>query len=175
MGGKLGNFWTESTDGTGPAAIDSFTPILTKKNVLRLGSRWYATDQSILPQLPEEVSQDQALIEGAAQKIMINAYERNPIARKRCLAHYGHSCIVCSFNFEERYGVLGRDYIHVHHLVPIGSLKKEYIVDPIKDLVPVCPNCHAMIHRNGPAATLGIAELRNLLLGPIPESPKGPR
>ncbi len=149
--------------GSGPATIGAITPVLSNKNVLRIGRRWYATDLPVLPQLPEELSPEEALVEGAAYRVPINAYERNPVARARCLAHHGHSCRVCGFDFEQRYGILGRGYIHVHHLRPIGSIKKEYVVDPIKDLVPVCPNCHAMIHRKGPSATLSVGELRALL------------
>lgn len=48
------------------------------------------------------------------------------------------------------YGEIGRGFIHVHHKVPLSSIGKEYELDPIKDLVPVCPNCHAMLHRKEP-------------------------
>ena len=50
-------------------------------------------------------------------------------------------------DFENMYGELGKGFIHVHHIVPISMIGKEYKIDPIKDLVPVCPNCHAMLHR----------------------------
>ena len=60
------------------------------------------------------------------------------------------SANVSEMNFEARYGKIGRDFIHVHHKRPLSSLKKQYKVDPKKDLVPVCPNCHAMLHRRTP-------------------------
>jgi 5-methylcytosine-specific restriction protein A len=55
---------------------------------------------------------------------------------------------VCGLDFEERYGKLGKGFIHVHHIVEISKIGKKYKVDPKKDLRPVCPNCHAMLHRN---------------------------
>lgn len=52
-------------------------------------------------------------------------------------------------------------FIHVHHINQISDIGKEYEVDPIKDLIPVCPNCHAMIHSKRPAFTIEeIKEIR---------------
>ncbi len=98
------------------------------------------------------------LIEGAVKSIMVNAYERNPVARKKCIDHYGTKCCVCDFDFEKIYGSLGREFTHVHHLKQLSEIKEEYIVNPIEDLRPVCPNCHAMLHRSG--ALLSIEELK---------------
>jgi 5-methylcytosine-specific restriction protein A len=64
-------------------------------------------------------------------------------------------------DFGKRYGRLGLGFIHVHHLVPISAIGSEYRVDPLADLVPVCPNCHAMLHRSEPP--LAIERLRRLL------------
>lgn len=105
--------------------------------------------QSIYPEVIE-----QTLSEGAKRSIVINSYERNPEVRRKCLEYYGYQCIVCSFNFEQTYGEIGREFIHVHHLVEISSIGEEYDVNPIKDLRPVCPNCHAMLHRRQPAFSI---------------------
>lgn len=86
-------------------------------------------------------------IEGTPNQVTLTRYERNPFARKVCLEHYGFSCTVCNFNFEKVYGDLGNEFIHVHHLEQISKVGESYSVDPIKDLRPVCPNCHAMLHR----------------------------
>jgi len=92
---------------------------------------------------------DQPVIysEGTPFQVELTRFERNIEARQKCIDYYGLSCIVCEFNFEEKYGETARDFIHVHHLKKISSIKKEYLVDPIKDLVPVCPNCHSIIHK----------------------------
>jgi len=88
-----------------------------------------------------------ALYEGTPTQVHVTKYERNPYARKVCLEHYGYSCSVCNFNFEKSYGEIGKNYIHVHHLNQISEIGKTYEINPIKDLRPICPNCHSMIHR----------------------------
>lgn len=110
---------------------------------------------------PDELPGSEDYLEGTSKKIVVNAYERNPFARQKCIAYYGTKCSVCGFDFYEKYGEMGRGYIHVHHLVPISAIGKEYKVDPIKDLRPVCPNCHAMLHKTDPAYS--VEELRLLL------------
>ena len=102
---------------------------------------------------PDELD-DRALPEGAARAVTVNAYERNAVARQKCIAHYGASCAICGLKFGERYGPAGEGLIHVHHLTPLASIRKRYRVDPVRDLRPVCPNCHAMLHRKEPAYTL---------------------
>lgn len=85
--------------------------------------------------------------EGNTTQVLVNKYERNQQARKKCIDYYGYKCKVCGFDFEKKYGEIGKNYIHVHHVVPIHEIKKDYDVNPITDLIPVCPNCHAMLHR----------------------------
>ncbi|EPG0327009.1 HNH endonuclease [Vibrio alginolyticus] len=98
-------------------------------------------------ELPEEVPED--FIEGAKKTITINAYERNPAARNSCIKAHGVTCSVCDFNFETIYGERGKGFIHVHHLRSLAEIGQEYKIDPVNDLRPVCPNCHAMLHRKG--------------------------
>lgn len=109
----------------------------------------------------EKIEKDEKLKEGLTKQITVNIYERNPIARLKCIEHFGAICKVCDFDFEKKYGQIGKGFIHVHHIVEISSIKKEYEVDFTKDLVPVCPNCHAMLHKRKPA--FRIDELRTLL------------
>jgi len=100
---------------------------------------------------PNEIPGD-GIFEGAKKQVTVNAYERNRLARDKCIAHYGTNCFVCGFDFKKFYGnTLGKGFIHVHHLVDIAHIGKQYKVDPIKDLRPVCPNCHAMLHKESPA------------------------
>ncbi len=110
---------------------------------------------------PEEIDPASDIYEGAARQILVNAYERSPKARKKCLEHYGYSCAVCSFSFEEKYGAIGKHFIHVHHLISLAEIDGRYKVDPLKDLRPICPNCHAMIHSKKPMFSIG--ELRRAL------------
>ena len=105
---------------------------------------------------PEEVTKN--LREGSKKIISVNSYERNPKARTECIKKYGVNCSVCGFNFESTYGKRGEGFIHVHHLVPVSDIGDEYEINPITDLRPVCPNCHAMLHRKG---NISIEELIN--------------
>lgn len=111
-----------------------------------------------------QVPEGQAVPEGAGTRVEVNRYERSRWARAACLQHFGYRCQVCRLDFEERYGELGRDFMHVHHVVPLHEVadSPNYRVDPINDLRPVCPNCHAMLHRPKDR-TLTVEELRELL------------
>jgi predicted HNH restriction endonuclease len=101
--------------------------------------------------------------EGAREQVKVNKYERDPKARKECLKYWGYCCAACGFSFEERYGSLGYEYIHVHHMVELSTVGPGYKVNPKKDLIPICPNCHAMIHRPGLGQALTIDELKQQL------------
>lgn len=110
----------------------------------------------------EEVSVKIPLTEGNMIVIKVNKYERNPNAREECLKHYGYRCFVCNFNFEEYYGPIGKEIIEVHHLTRISESDETYVIDPIKDLRPICSNCHTMIHsRKNPM--FRIEELRSII------------
>jgi 5-methylcytosine-specific restriction protein A len=102
----------------------------------------------------------QTYIEGGASQILQTRYERNQHARTACLEMYGYSCSICKFDFEERFGDLGRGFIHVHHLTQLSTVGNRYEVNPVKDLRPVCPNCHAMLHRKNPPLTIEELKLR---------------
>ena len=95
--------------------------------------------------------------EGKSRTVTTKTYDRSPLARQACIEHYGHTCCVCRFNFETAYGQLGANYIEVHHLKPIAYIGEEYLIDPIKDLRPVCANCHRMLHKQRPP--LSVEEL----------------
>ena len=123
-------------------------------------------DAAIQAQLDKLLNEYQAsfaepLVEGTAKSASVTRYERNPLARQQCIWHYGAVCHVCRFSFGETYGETAQGYIHVHHLKPMASGRGERAVDPIKDLRPICPNCHAVAHRQSPP--LSIAELKRML------------
>jgi len=118
------------------------------------------TGQTGEVQYPEEFPREEesSLTEGAKKTISVNVYERSTQARNTCVGHWGTSCSVCEMDFASEYGKIGKGYIHVHHLTPISSIKENYEINPVKDLRPVCPNCHAMLHRENPP--LSIQELK---------------
>lgn len=110
----------------------------------------------------EDLNLDQhGLPEGAATKVTVNKYERNRVNRAICLHFHGTACSVCNMDFSRLYGEVGAGFIHVHHIVPVSVMKPDYCFDPRKDLIPVCPNCHAMLHRREPPYSVG--ELKGIL------------
>lgn len=110
---------------------------------------------------PDEMLGDVELLEGASKTVVVNAYERNPVARRRCLEHYGNACFACGMSFRETYGSFAADYIHVHHVRQLSTIGREYTVDPVADLRPLCPNCHAAIHLSSPIVSP--EQLRDLI------------
>ncbi|WP_186671145.1 HNH endonuclease [Sporosarcina sp. BP05] len=109
---------------------------------------------------PEEI--DEGIIEGHKRTVSVNIYERSSVARNKSIEEHGHNCSVCDMNFEVIYGELGKGFIHVHHIVPLHEIEDTYKVNYKKDLVPVCPNCHAMLHRKINDESLSIAELKEV-------------
>ena len=108
-----------------------------------------------------DVEESSAFTEGTLHEVSCNRYERNREAREECITLKGYRCAVCGMDFESTYGDIGRGFIHVHHLVPISSIGETYQVNPATDLVPVCPNCHNMLHQKEPPYT--IEELRSFI------------
>jgi 5-methylcytosine-specific restriction protein A len=149
--------------GVGPAKIESFEPILSENTLIKIGNSWYASryEDEVVEPLAEELASDQKFKEGSRVSVTINAYERNGKARAACIKHYGFTCTVCEISLTKTYGRIADRFIHVHHVNPIGSKKEEYIIDPVKDLVTVCPNCHAMLHRVDPP--LLVKDLKDIL------------
>jgi predicted HNH restriction endonuclease len=138
--------------------------LLTQAAADRLEARWEAHLGAlgrITTWLADEIPPSQRFPEGASTKVLVNRYGRDPRARRACLAHWGWDCAVCGFNFARVYGGIGEQFMHVHHLRDLASLGGSYHIDPIQDLRPVCPNCHAMLHQRRSA--LPIAELQEQL------------
>lgn len=115
-------------------------------------------DSELDVDLINELKKGNVYLEGGAEQVIINKYSRSSLARQECIEKFGALCCVCGFDFERHYGELGKGFIHVHHLVPISSIRsmKEVTCD---DLRPVCPNCHSMLHKG----RLSIEELIEVL------------
>ena len=110
-------------------------------------------NETITSQVIQEMYEES----GIGKKILVNKYERNAQARNRCLELYGSQCLICGFESDRIYGEEFKDKIEVHHIVPINEIPSDYQVDPEKDLIPVCPNCHMILHtqmKNGEYPTI---------------------
>ena len=103
----------------------------------------------------------EGLPEGGGVRVLVNRYERSYTNRMTCIAIHGCRCMACGFDFDRIYGDIGDGFIHVHHVTPVSELAAGYIVDPARDLVPLCPNCHAMAHTSSPPLT--VEELKRIL------------
>jgi hypothetical protein len=92
--------------------------------------------------------------EGRRFTVSASAIERDPGARRECLREHGYRCSACDMSFNETYGPIGKEFIHVHHRVDLALIKGKVKIDPKVDLVPLCPNCHAMVHTEKPAMSV---------------------
>jgi 5-methylcytosine-specific restriction enzyme A len=88
-------------------------------------------------------------LEGGKRSVLVTRTERNPKNREACLNHWGYQCRVCGFDFGREFGDDAKDYIHVHHHNLVASAG-EIVPDPIHDMSPLCPNCHAVAHLKRP-------------------------
>ncbi|MBK3520041.1 HNH endonuclease [Carboxylicivirga marina] len=131
-------------------------PIKIKNDKLLKYIETYFTDNYQTDYFPEIVGESTVEYEGAKKTVIVNKYERSSKARENAIKHHGLNCKICGLNFKELYGEIGIDFIHIHHLVPIHEIAENYRIDFKKDLIPVCPNCHAMLHRkiNGKEPTI---------------------
>ncbi len=101
------------------------------------------------------------MTEGTPSEIRAIRYERNPINRQLCLHRKGYNCAACGLNFQDVYGDIGFHFIEVHHKMPVSMMTPDYQFDVDKDLVPLCSNCHSMVHRRNPPYT--IEELKEMI------------
>ncbi|WP_177190107.1 HNH endonuclease [Flagellimonas taeanensis] len=138
-------------------------PIRIKNERLLNHIETYFTDNYQIDFFPDILKEDQIEYEGAKKLVLVNRYERSSKARENAIRYHGLNCKVCDLNFKKVYGKIGEGFIHIHHLIPINEIGESYKIDFENDLIPVCPNCHAMLHRklNGKEPT--VYELKQIL------------
>ncbi|MDU1436723.1 MAG: hypothetical protein E6928_26370, partial [Citrobacter freundii] len=131
------------------AVIQDFERRLEKRFLRKEGAVWYA-DFTASP-YPEELSVAGSYIEGATKSITINAYERDPAARRACIAYHGAVCQCCGFDFEKTWGEHGKGFIHVHHIRPLRTLGPDYQGSPQKtESIPRLMNLQKIYGFNEP-------------------------
>ncbi|HHT9167053.1 MULTISPECIES: HNH endonuclease [Legionella] len=102
-----------------------------------------------LEEVKEPLSEGE--VEGTALLKVVKHFERSRINRAACIEVHGTDCKICGFSFGDVFGELGDGFIHVHHVIPLSEMGAAYVLNPAKDLIPICPNCHSMLHRRKPA------------------------
>ncbi|MDC0048736.1 HNH endonuclease [Verrucomicrobia bacterium] len=100
--------------------------------------------------------------EGEITQAFVTSRERKKTNRVMCIALHGNKCGVCGFEPSNFYSDKVNGIIEVHHIEPLSELNAPRIYDPLKDLIPLCPNCHRAIHKSVPA--LSLDELRDNIL-----------
>lgn len=120
-------------------------------------------NEIVIKTLPEEI--DLELKEGELLERFVSYYERDRRLVYEAKKIHGTTCMVstCKFDFKKHYGEQGRDYIEVHHIVPLFEKGQAEKVNPKTDMVVVCANCHRIIHRER-NKTLSIDEVAKLIL-----------
>lgn len=122
------------------------------------------TTASSAPSVPKK-PKEREITEGEKKHVEFERAHRNPILRQTCLDKYGYQCQCCGMDFASLYGdELGANFIEVHHLQMISTYDENRPEDYVENLVPLCSNCHSMIHhgKNGP---LSLRELREAYRG----------
>lgn len=140
------NYWR---DGVRRIDKEIFDLILSKSGLTIENVQVYKTEYS-------------SFAEGSKKLVYTSKYERSPQLRRETLRIKGTTCVCCGFNFKSMYGCIGDAYIHIHHTKPLHIFEGEVITVSVEDMEPVCPNCHAMLHRKK-TKTLSISELKNYI------------
>lgn len=145
-----------------PLEINTEDHGLTERLINSWVERFFGCIMALSPlEEADEAREAPGLPEGAVKRELVNRYERSRYNRAVCINFHGCRCKVCGFDFEVRYGRIGAGFIHVHHIVPVSRLGPGYLIDPVEDLVPVCANCHSMLHRRDPPYT--VEELKRIM------------
>lgn len=150
---KASNYWRSGVREIDRRTFDSILELakLKSSQTAEAHGRW-------------DVSEFESRVEGSPSAFYGVRYERDPRLRLQAIAIHGLTCCVCGFDFESAYGEYAKGYIHVHHTQPISEYEAPRVVNPETDLITLCANCHAVVHRRR-TATLSIDELRSIVRG----------
>ncbi|WP_286255953.1 HNH endonuclease [Marinobacter shengliensis] len=132
--------------------------------VCRWTGRFAAAITAILPLEEEAQSLDDQMEgypEGVMTTVQANRFERDRRNRAAAIAIHGTSCLACGVELSRVYGGVAEGFIEIHHTTPVSELGAAYVINPAKDLVPLCPNCHAIAHRRSPP--FSVQEIRRLI------------
>lgn len=146
---KARNFWR---DAVRSIAIEQFNEVLSHAELL---------PSSSMDGLENGAMELKTWVEGGKTVYLGTKYERDLKLRKQAIEIHGENCNVCGFNFGAAYGDHGKGFIHVHHVIPISTFGGKKQVDPHKDLITLCANCHAMLHRQH-ESPLTVEELKKV-------------
>lgn len=119
---------------------------------------WGLRNPNITEDTMDISSDDEGFIEGKTILRKHLSKERNhslkiaAIKQFKKLNNNELYCEICGFNFEQKYGEIGKDFIEIHHTKPVSEMKDNEKTK-MEDVVLICSNCHSMIHRKRPWLT----------------------
>lgn len=148
---RLNNYWR---DGVRQINSDTYERIVNNAAVSLIESKLIHNN---------DVDELESYEEGNKKSRFVTFYERNPKLRRQAIAIHGLNCKACGFNFGERYGSYADGLIHIHHIKPISQLDNPKIINPETDLIPLCANCHAVVHYKK-FKTLSVDQLAALII-----------
>ena len=159
-------FWeNEKINDNSHNDFSKITEVTIESNLINVNSEQEITNSissclQIFTDLKILNGEDISQLEGKQYHKLIKSYERSSALRKCAIAIHGYICSVCEIDFFEKYGEIGLGFIHIHHLETVAD-SGQRMVNPETDLVPVCPNCHAMLHKKHPP--IHPEKLKNML------------
>jgi hypothetical protein len=117
-------------------------------------------------QTSPSIDADQSFVEGDRKYREHLKIERSSRLRAQARDFWrdklsGLRCLACGFSFEKRYGAWGAEFVEMHHIVPLASIRKAQEKN-VKALVPLCANCHRMVHLR-PKDLLPMKALKRML------------
>ena len=146
---RLSNYWR---DGVRSIDQDTYETLLRAAAIPQpLASNTNDADQALT-----------SSVEGQKKTVFTTTYERDPRLRDEAIRIHGTTCAACKFNFEATYGEHGKGYIHIHHRNPISDAGGPITVSARDDLIPLCANCHSIVHRRKDS-TLSLDQLISIL------------
>jgi 5-methylcytosine-specific restriction protein A len=106
--------------------------------------------------LPTEINEEETKLypEGTVVTVLVNKLERDKKARQTALKIHGSICMGCGIDFKKTYGKDIESIIEIHYTIPLKKLIKDRKTNPETDLIPLCPNCHAVVHSKKEVMTL---------------------
>lgn len=155
---KVKNYWRDGVRTIEKNVYESILARVEYQAVLQNEARY---EELVAKPIIADVDLESAK-EGHPKLRFVTTYERNPVYRKAALLIHGTCCKACGFEFGSVYGNYAKGFIHVHHINPVSQIEIPCAIDPITDLVPVCANCHAVIHRRKDK-TLTVDELVEMI------------
>lgn len=150
---KIEDVITVKEENIGNLKVELYSNLIDLDNVEFVFKRAFDLAIPILLLIFPYIEEISGEMEGDIQEVVSNKYERSKKNRLLCLSFFGYSCQGCLVNLEDKYGSIAKNFIHVHHVNPI-STTGVVSVNPFVDLIPLCPNCHSIVHKTNPPLSI---------------------